>query len=1319
MSRRIKLEENGLISDGFPPIGNFYDGYYGNTFSQLDENGNLSYVGAGISAKNLNIQTITSASTVTPYSTSDLVNITDQSGPLIISNPTGTVSDGKFMRIRINDNGSTQSISYGNKFRAFCDNLPTATLENRTLYLDIIYNEIDGKWDVLHNHFQLLPTIPNFNSFMLTVQAGSQTFSTGSGFTVNEVRVIKNLPDGKILVGGSFTQYKGVAANRIIRLNYDGSIDSTFDYGSGFNNTVMDIEIQPDGKILAGGYFTTYNGQIATGPTFTPPAGTNWFDQAGQSGLVRLNPNGTLDTSFGDVGSVGFGSVIAKIKLQSDGKILVAGSFLTVKKPNSYAEPNNKIVRLNPNGVKDYSFDNSIGFNTGWVYDIAIQSDGKILAVGDFQSYKGVFTNRYIRLNSNGSIDTTFSTFAFNNPLGPIKCCAIQPDPNQVATGPFSGKIIIGLYWDALSAPLNMSPVGAPKGIIRLNANGTKDTTFETGDTWTSGFSIGPNVLDPYFNYGDWPQQGKQPGVESVAIQPDGKIIAVGNFNHYKDNYCRRVVRINTDGSFDDTFNCIQGFEKIPNTVKIDTNNFIYIGGLFDTYKNQTHKRFVKLLPSGNVASSLNKFTIPTTGNGYSYKVITSEQTLTNQTGNCTLFWSSPGTYSVEITGSFPRIYFNYAAEDKDNILEINRWGDLEWNSMEKAFAGCSNLEVNATDIPNFSTSALLSLKECFALCSSLENSNGSIGLWDTSNVSTMNSMFLGTPFNQSLSSWDTSSVTDMSSMFKNSDFDSEIFQFTSNVTNMSSMFANGAITGTFSSNIIDWDTSSVTDMSYMFSNAQSFNQDLSFWDVSTVTNFSNMFNGASSFNGALNPEWNVSSAQNMSYMFASASSYNKQISTWNVSNVTNFEGMFENAVAYDQLLNFNPSSWFGSAFNPSGIISVNMNNMFANSGMSTENFTDTVSRFGDIVNEYGRWYYNSFLNQFGLTFSTDRPGLSGSSFSFAGDAKDFLIGSAGWTMSGFSIFQPFEFVIDTNLGINTEFTLPLVSSGNYNFNVNWGDGNNDTITSWNQIEKTHTYDFGGTYTVSISGTIEGWSFELSNIDYEKLTQIIKFGKLKLGNVGGYFASCNNLVTVSGIPDLTGITSLHNMFDGCSSIDNITDINSWNVSNITDFTGMFQNSSFNQDISNWNVSSATNMNSLFYATPFNQPIGSWDVSSVTVMSSMFEGATSFNGDISGWDVSSVTLMDAMFQNATSFNQNLGSWDVTSLVNAASMFNGVTLSTSNYDSLLIGWSTQPVQSNVIFSGGNSQYTVVLSRASLISTKLWTITDGGEEETFPTP
>jgi hypothetical protein len=66
-----------------------------------------------------------------------------------------------------------------------------------------------------------------------------------------------------------------------------------------------------------------------------------------------------------------------------------------------------------------------------------------------------------------------------------------------------------------------------------------------------------------------------------------------------------------------------------------------------------------------------------------------------------------------------------------------------------------------------------------------------------------------------------------------------------------------------------------------------------------------------------------------------------------------------------------------------------------------------------------------------------------------------------------------------------------------------------------------------------------------------------------------------------------------------------------------------------------------------------------------------------------------------------------------------MFNGVTLSTSNYDSLLIGWSTQPVQSNVIFSGGNSQYTVVLSRASLISTKLWTITDGGEEETFPTP
>jgi hypothetical protein len=79
--------------------------------------------------------------------------------------------------------------------------------------------------------------------------------------------------------------------------------------------------------------------------------------------------------------------------------------------------------------------------------------------------------------------------------------------------------------------------------------------------------------------------------------------------------------------------------------------------------------------------------------------------------------------------------------------------------------------------------------------------------------------------------------------------------------------------------------------------------------------------------------------------------------------------------------------------------------------------------------------------------------------------------------------------------------------------------------------------------------------------------------------------------------------------------------------------------------------------------------------------------------------------------------------VTSLVNAASMFNGVTLSTSNYDLLLNGWAMQPVQSNVIFSGGNSQYTAVagahLSRGYLISTKLWTITDGGEEETFPTP
>ena len=141
----------------------------------------------------------------------------------------------------------------------------------------------------------------------------------------------------------------------------------------------------------------------------------------------------------------------------------------------------------------------------------------------------------------------------------------------------------------------------------------------------------------------------------------------------------------------------------------------------------------------------------------------------------------------------------------------------------------------------------------------------------------------------------------------------------------------------------------------------------------------------------------------------------------------------------------------------------------------------------------------------------------------------------------------------------------------------------------------------------------------------------------------------------------------------------------------------------------------TAMNSMFSgATSFNQNIGSWNVSGVQDMGTMFSGATSFNQNIGSWDVSSLTDMYGMFLDATSFNQDISSWDVSSVTSMENMFLNATLSLSNYDALLIGWNSQVLQSGVLFHGGNSNYCAsAAARANMISSDLWTITDGGEE------
>ena len=273
------------------------------------------------------------------------------------------------------------------------------------------------------------------------------------------------------------------------------------------------------------------------------------------------------------------------------------------------------------------------------------------------------------------------------------------------------------------------------------------------------------------------------------------------------------------------------------------------------------------------------------------------------------------GTYTIRISGVFPRIYFT---EDKRKIISIDQWGSQPWTTMAYALYGCSMIEGNATDTPDLSnvtdmsymffgadifnqdindwdTSNITNMQRTF----SQTNFNKSLDNWDTSNVTNMYGMFFGSEyFNQDLNSWDTSSVTDMSAMFFAADsFNGEIGNWdTSSVTDMHYMF-NEAIN--FNNPIDNWDTSSVTNMFSMFYRATSFNQSINSWDTSSVTDMHYMFGGATNFNQSIN-NWDTSNVIEMWNMFFYAESFNQSLDNWDTSNVINMSGMFSNASVFN-----------------------------------------------------------------------------------------------------------------------------------------------------------------------------------------------------------------------------------------------------------------------------------------------------------------------------------------------------------------------------------------------------------------------------------
>ena len=255
-----------------------------------------------------------------------------------------------------------------------------------------------------------------------------------------------------------------------------------------------------------------------------------------------------------------------------------------------------------------------------------------------------------------------------------------------------------------------------------------------------------------------------------------------------------------------------------------------------------------------------------------------------------------------------------------------------------------------------------------------------------------------------------------------------------------------------------------------------------------------------------------------------------------------------------------------------------------------------------------------------------------------------------------------------------SSIVLPLY--GTQAITASWGDGTVSLISSSAQVDRTHSYATPGVYTVSITGTGQGFRFG-NDGDRAKLLDIGQWGSIS-GSTSGVFNGCFNLVGTAADPHVLQATNISDYFLNATKFNGY--INNWDVSKITSFNQTFAYTltSFNQPLDNWDTSNATNMGIMFTgANKFNQNIGSWNTGNVTNPSVMFAGASAFNNgespSINNWDTSKFTTTYQMFSGASRFNQPIGSWNTSNVTNMAYMLEN----TPQFNQNIGAWNVEKV------------------------------------------
>ncbi len=408
------------------------------------------------------------------------------------------------------------------------------------------------------------------------------TFNPGGAGANSDISDVELLPDGKILIGGSFDSYNGITKRRFARLNSDGTLDSSFTFNGYlglFNDaSVGNLEVLPSGKIVASGHLYGLQ-QLRASIIILNADGSQsseFFVQkalypqrirkttvqadgklylAGEFGRIngyerksvaRLNPDGTVDTSFVPFFQTqGGGQIIHQVLVQPDGRILLAFS-------NGFV-----VARLNPNGTRDTSFTSPLPSSAS-VYDLALQADGKILIAGESAAAGNPAI--FMRLNSDGSVDTTYNPPMPNDVVYRV---LVQPDGKSIICGEFT-----------------QISTSSRNRIARYNADGTLDQTFN-------------------------PSGGANGDIYDIDLQTDGKIVVGGTFSTLNGSSERnKIGRLNPDGSLDLSF--AQTANTVVQTVKVQPDGKVLIGGLFADVGGVPREKLARLNADGSLDSTFN-----------------------------------------------------------------------------------------------------------------------------------------------------------------------------------------------------------------------------------------------------------------------------------------------------------------------------------------------------------------------------------------------------------------------------------------------------------------------------------------------------------------------------------------------------------------------------------------------------------------------------------------------------------------------------------------------------------------------------------------